>query len=223
MNETADRTVPVDGGEISVEFRPVGTDLLAGGPIELDTVLRLSGGDPVTVTTSVERSTGRSRDHRFTADIPDGRALSDPYRDAVEMGGVQTSDVLTAQAPLRDTILLNQFLDIERLRPAIDPDSSVDVHVVGERRVTTEAGDGTARRGFTLRLRRDDAALAARLRQIAASINAAPGYTTDRARELLRLSTLRDPIAIAALRAVAGHPDPEVAGAVERALSALHG
>ncbi len=222
------RPAHVQGRSISVEFRPTTTPLLAGGPVEVSATLRLLDGDAATVTTSVERSTGRSRDYRFAVDGPEGVSLGDPYAAAIEMGGVQTSDQLTVDAPLEDTVLLNQFLELERLRSTINDGDTAEVRVRGERVVhlVSDQGDDdtvTATAIFTLQLRRDDAALAAVLAQMAESICATPGNTTSRTRDLLQLSTIRDPIAQQALEMLASHPDPEVTTAAAQALAGLRG
>ena len=219
------RPAQLAGRQIAAEFRLPATVLLAGGPVDLDTILWLTSGGPVTLTTSVERATGRSRDYRFAADAPDGSPLSDPYAETVEMGGVQTSFQLTSAAPLRDKVLLNQFLSLERIRPMLDDGASVDLRVSGTRQLHLDGNDGggeeTAESEFTVRLSRDDAALSAELGRIAQSILETSSYTVDRGRQMLVLATIRDPIGADALTVVAGHQDAEVAAMAHRALAAL--
>lgn len=216
------RPAHLPGREIVAEFRSPAAVLLAGGPVDLEVLLRLSGGVPATVTTSVARATGRSRDYRFEAHAPDGTLLTDPYAAAVEIGGVQASSVLSAGEPLCDRVLLNQFLTLERIRPMLEEGESFELRVSGARQLHLAGGvDGEAGAEVIVELLRDDAALHAELNRIAESIRDTSDYTIERARQLLALVSIRDPIGSDALTIVIGHHDAAVAAMARQALTAL--
>jgi hypothetical protein len=214
----ADRTV-------AVEFSADAGPLLAGGPVSLEVVISLRDGEPADLIASASRATGRSPEYAFTGTLPGGATLRDPYAGAVEIGGVQTAQSLTAQAPVVQHVLLNQFLTLEDVLDHLADGDSIELVLQAGREIRFEGSpDGEAVRAeasLTLTLRRDDAALAARYRKAAEAVMAARQFDVRREQLVVELCTARNSLAVDALTTLTHHPDGSVAARAQQALDVL--
>ena len=224
-NSSATADVETAGRTLQVVFTPDAGPLLAGGPAYLDGVVSLGMGDPVGLLASAARATGRSREYTFTADGPDGAPLRDPFADAVEIGGIETSRPLTTNAPVTEHLLLNQFLTLEDLRDGIPDGHAADLVLECSRMLRLEgvpqqdAPRATA--AVHLLIRRDDAALASYYRQQADAVMAAKQFDVVREQRLVELFSARNELARDALSSLTDHPDGYVAARARQALAAL--
>jgi hypothetical protein len=217
------RTDVTSGGRtVRVEFRPAEEPVLVGGPVRLDAVISLLSGDPVELASGSARATGRNRDYTFTARARSGAPLRDPYADAIEIGGVDTSVPLTTDAPVIEEVLLNQFLALESLRDTVPDGGSTELVVRCARQLRLEGLPAeTAVTDLRVPMRRDDAALARHYADAAAEVAGTAQFDVHRERLLVELCTARDPLVADALSSLVDHPDGSVAARAAQALTAL--
>jgi hypothetical protein len=222
-----DATAAVMAGDrtFRVTFGPADEPALAGGPVHLRVVVALLSGGPVQLAESAARATGRSREYAFTANGPDGGPLPDPFADAVEIGGVETFREVTTEVPVTADVLLNQFLELDRVREALPDGGTLQLAVHCRRwlRLRTQADDETAAASAIVhvQMRRDDAELARRFQTAAAAILRAGQFDVARERLLTELVSARSPLAIGALSALLGHSDGYIVARAPQALDAL--
>jgi hypothetical protein len=219
--------VDTAGRTLHVIFRSAAEPPLAGGPAYLEAEVSLLAGPAIRLISSSARATGRSREYSFAARGPDGRSLRDPFADAVEIGGVQTSTPLTAERPVLQQVLLNQFLTLESVRDAVPDGHTAELEVRCVRQLGLEGQPNdnvpTAAVVLHLRMPRNDDELADRYRRAAETITSTPQFTVGREQLLTELCTARNRLAIDALTALVSHPDTSVAARARHALSALPG
>jgi hypothetical protein len=224
QNSSATADVETAGRVLQVAFTPDAGPLLAGGPVYLDGVVSLLMGDPVGLLSSAARATGRSREYAFAAEGPDGVPLRDPFSDAVEIGGIETSRPLTMTAPVTEHLLVNQFLTLEDVRDAIPDGQTTELVVRCSRLLRLEGlpeDPATATAAVHLWIRRDDAALANYYREAADAIMATQQFDVAREQRLVELFSARSELATDALSSLIDHPDAYVAARARQALAAL--
>ncbi len=213
--------VPVAGRRLAMACRPESEELLAGGPVWLAAELRLIEGEPIGLVAGSSRASGRSTEYRCEAD-----GLRDPFADAVEIGGVETTRRLSSAEPVREELLLNQFLTLEDLLTRVPEGATARVDVRCRRRLLVDPPESSgeppgepaeAVDEIAVTLRRDDARVREDYLATARTILAGV-VDTVRNRLLIELTCARSPLAGDAWQLLTSHPDPVVAGRARQML-----
>jgi len=210
---------------VSAGFRITNACELAGGPIELEFFVEISGGGSRYLLIPADRMRCRAGEFSFFAtfaDVP----LADPFANLPYMGGPAGVVEIAADRPWRQPLILNQFVRLEAALCLLEPGAQGQLVVVCRRTLPLAADQNAALAReshaplvevqLALELRRDDAGLAALVEQLIAEVRHGP--REQRERPLSLLLTLRAPAAIDRWRTLMNHADPAVAERVRQAL-----
>ena len=209
--------------QVRAGFRAATGAYLAGGPIELEYVIECLGTVAIHVLGGMERSTLRPSLYSFRGELEGSAvALDDPQAGAVLLGGPSGTSVVEPGEILRVPLLLNEFLLLERIIPALPPGGEGVLRVHGERPLPLatsrpqafSVGPDAAVVASDLRLtvRRDDEALERLVDSLRRTIeaDAESAVSPERQRAIDQLATVGTEAARRALEGLRGHPDPWV-------------
>jgi hypothetical protein len=224
-------TVDFDGTPIDSGFRVAYSSGLAGGPVELEFSVEITGPGTWYLLISADRMRHRPHGFTFTAtfataafeDVP----LTDPMASLPNFGGPAGVVAITAGQPWRQLLLLNNFVRLEMTLDLLAPGAEGQLIVHCQRALplarsedaalmVTDAAP-TVTTQLSLTLRRDDAELVALVEELLAAVQDGPA--AQRERPLARLLSLRTPLAVTRWRTLRDHPDPLVAERVRQTLS----
>ena len=198
-------------------FRCLDPFVLAGGPLVVEAELESPDRPAEHLAVVADRARQRPADFSFAASVGDGVTLRDPFADAPVLGGPATTFDLSTGLPLRQRLLVNQYLDLERAGDRLRPGETSLLLLSCRRRVAFDrdplaaiaAGDAPiAEVVLRIPVRRDDAALATLVDELAAR---AQTDAAEREGALTTLIALRNPAALRHLRELADDPAPDVA------------
>src|SRR5215472_10969545 len=199
----ASLTLGGEGVALRAGFRAATAEELAGGPLEVEAFVDNTGAAPLYLALAGEGSRLRPARFSFAATVEGlDVELDDPEAGAPDAGGPATVVAVPPGESRSQSLLVNEFLRLEKLSQALGPGEAV---------------------ALTLRVRRDDEALEALVAGLAArsGVEWTAVPSPDRERAIVRLAALRHPGAAAALRSLQRHGDPAVRRYAERALRAL--
>ncbi|MDQ4053455.1 MAG: hypothetical protein M3237_12260, partial [Actinomycetota bacterium] len=170
MTDAPGPAVELGSGDLTarVGFRVTHTSGLAGGPVELDFEVTVTGARPLVLLVSGDRSRRRPGDFVFSARIGD-HELTDPLAALPALGGPAGVLEVATGAPYRQTLLLNDFVTLESTRDDLAPGETGRVMVSCARAVPLASDEQSlfapdvesplAEVVLSLDLRRDDPAL----------------------------------------------------------------
>ena len=224
----------VRGSEEAVELaiRSTTDPVLAGGPLEIEMTISLRGERPAYLAVGADRTRRRPQGIRLDAALEGSEVrVGDPSGSLPNLGGPLGVAELTPQAPLRQVLLANAFLTLERLRPALEPGApgvirlgcTRELRLASDRdRAPSAPALPAPRLELRIPVRRDDAALADLFDRLAGEAAA----TVDigaRERAINILANARDPAAATRLEALASSSDQALSALARRGLSAPPG
>jgi hypothetical protein len=197
--------------------------VLAGGPLELESVIENRGDAAAKVPTGSDRSRQRPSQVSFTGTIEEsGRELTDPWAALPDRGGVGGHVEVAPGASLRQVILVNDFLSLDDLREVTAPGETGTLLLRCTRLFSIDR-DAELRQTADLDLRipivRDDD----RLASLATGLNErlqtdAPPDIATRERLIAQLASVATPGATKYLQTLSAHPDPHLAALARAAL-----
>jgi hypothetical protein len=220
--------VELGSGDLTarVGFRVAHSSGLAGGPVEVEFQVSVTGARPLVLLVSGDRSRRRPADFVFTARIGD-HVLTDPLAALPDLGGPAGVLEVATGAPYRQTLLLNDFVALESTRDDLAPGETGRVVVNCVRAVPLASDEGSlfapevesqlAEVVLSVDLRRDDAALVELVDDHLARV--IDGPVEHRERSLGFLLALRSPVAVERWQVLVDHPDHAVAERARWAMS----
>jgi hypothetical protein len=221
--EPRETAVELTAGSVSVRagFRIITASPLAGGPVELEFFIESLGSSPLHVAAGVSRAAQRPDLVEVVATF-EGVLLDDPWRELPESGGPEMVLQVAAGSPLRQPLLLNDFVRLEEtvMRVADGEEGRLDVTCrrplpladsEAATLMTTDAPMVAA--DLVCTLRRDDAALAALATALVREVM--QGAPELRERPLAHLLSMRG-AAREEIVALLAHPDPAVVDRARR-------
>jgi hypothetical protein len=213
-------------------FRITESNGLAGGPVEVESFVEYSGNRPIYLAVFSDRAKERLADVSFSAAL-EGTDVSfdDPASSLPDLGGPATAVELRPEQPLRQLVLVNDFLTLERAATALKPGGSASLVLTCQRRLAMgdDAEEAMSKRDapvakvtLTIDLRRDDRTLEALIARLAADLREGRDpLIASRERTLAQLVALRSPLALPHLESLEDHPDPLIRNRVAKALEHL--
>ncbi len=212
--------------ELSLALCGESAEVLAGGPLEVELSVWPAGTDSLYLAVAADRARQRPADVEFSAALEESDAeLTDPAALVSVLGGPVTVTELSRDRPFRQVLLVNQFLTLERLRPALTPGASGTLRIRCRRRLRL----GLDRRrpleaplvvSADLEIRipivRNDSALEEEILKLVANVRG--GDLSVRERALAILVSLRNPTADRQFQSLAGDDDASVRALGERGL-----
>lgn len=222
--EQREDAVDLAADEIRVRagFRVVTSELLAGGPIELEFFVECLGSHPFQLAVSGDRMRQRPGQFSFAATF-EGSSLEDPMAAMPNMGGPEGVVQVSTDSPWHQPLVLNQFIRLEETPGHLVEGVTGRIDLACRRPLTlaaTQASalsqDGAQNLAINLAfdLRRDDAALAALVAHLFDEVMQGP--LALRERPLALLLSMRT-VAHAQIDALIRHPDPLVANRARQA------
>ncbi|WP_440956053.1 hypothetical protein ACSAZK_03625 [Methanosarcina sp. Mfa9] len=215
-------------GEISahVGFRVVTSDLIAGGPIELEFFVENLRPFPFRLAVSGDRMRQRPGQFSFSATF-EGSPLGDPIEGVPYMGGPMGIVQVATDIPWHQSIVLNQFLCLEDTPRRLVQGTSGRIDLVCNRQLSLAITDADALShngalvvavNLSFDIRRDDEAL----EELASSLlnEIMTGPLDSRERPLALLLSMRK-AAHAQIDALTKHPDESVARRARQAMSSF--
>jgi hypothetical protein len=223
--------ITVDGVAVRAGFRALTQEALAGGPLEVDFVVANSGGAPLYLTVSADRSRLRPDQFTFNAGlVGSDRELSDPLADAVYLGGPSTVVTVQPNSTYTQRLLVNQFVSLEQIPDALAASGSgvgmlwlrcqrqfsISASQDRVRTVAPVSVEGT----LSLPVHTDQAALDALIATLGDQLRSdtEPTGAGEREASVAELIALRSPSARSQLESLRDHPDPTVRFLVQGAL-----
>ena len=217
-------------------FRALNSEVVAGGLVEVEFLVTNKSTAAFFLARGRSRTKLRPAFFSFTAHLMvDGREvpLDDPTVKITERGGPATQIRIAANATHRETLLVNEFVCLERATSALRPAQVGVLKLVCERplplatrpREALQIKDAAMlKSGLVIEVRRDDAALEALIGRLARDVDASRTATVSAQREqaVSELAALRSPKALPYLQVLADHPDPVVQLYVARALKLMN-
>ena len=214
----------VDGPRrIRAGFRRPATEVIAGGPLELQFVVEAS--QPMVVAVAGDRVRGRPDFFRFAATL-DSVEIEDPFPPSTTwLGGPGGVVPVGPGAPLTQWLIVNQYLRLERAVEVLSPGSIGRLQLRAGRPIPFTTKDAEAYRregvpqvdvGGTIPIKRDDARLAAIVKELVDNVRHGP--PEKRERPLSLVVTLRAPASVEVWKSLVDHPNPTVAERVRQAL-----
>src|SRR5215831_4119286 len=195
----ASLTLGGEGVALRAGFRAATAEELAGGPLEVEAFVDNTGAAPLYLALAGEGSRLRPARFSFAATVEGlDVELDDPEAGAPDAGGPATVVAVPPGESRSQSLLVNEFLRLEKLSQALGPGET---------------------RALTLRCRRPMplAVTEAQAFRVGPSTPEVDVTLTLS----VRLAALRHPGAAAALRSLQRHGDPAVRRYAERALRAL--
>lgn len=205
----AQKDITVDGTKVRASVRVDDSLVLAGGPLTVVWQLRAFDGRTVYVALGGNRVSGRLAGVSFGAELHGTDVVfTDPAEGAVDLGGpvgVQT----VSSTGLTVAVLVNQFLTLERARPAVLAGAEGllvlqcrwDLEIAPRRDEVLGAAPRSVKLSVRVPLRRDDASLGAIVRDLATAVLKADRQDED---ALSRLVALRHPDTTAIVAEIGG-------------------
>jgi hypothetical protein len=212
---------------LTASFRAAADDALAGGPLEIEFCMAPEKGRAY-VLSGTERFTLRPDSYAFHAVLEEGGiGLDDPASpDAIGWGGPATMLAFSVQAPFRQTLIVNEFLRLERIRHAMKMDERREIALRCQRALAVATTPDVSRLATAqlalwigVCIRRDDLALVALADDLQRTVgdDSSELDSPSRRRAIDRLATLDPEIARPRLAALAGHPDPWITARIAHA------
>lgn len=208
-------------------FRVVTTELLAGGPVELEFFVESVGARPLHLAVSGDRMRQRLGQFTFAA-IFEGSPLVDPMADAPYMGGPIGVVQVSPGEPWRQPLILNQFIRLEDTPARLEQGAAGQLALACRRPLALAADEAHALSqdeggpvvavNLSFDLRRDDAALEALAARFLDEVMHGP--PASRERPLSLLLSMRSG-ARAQIGELTGHPDPNVSNRARQVLPLL--
>ena len=230
----ASLTLGGEGVALRAGFRAATAEELAGGPLEVEAFVDNTGAAPLYLALAGEGSRLRPARFSFAATVEGlDVELDDPEAGAPDAGGPATVVAVPPGESRSQSLLVNEFLRLEKLSQALGPGEARALTLRCRRPMPLAVTEAQAFRvgpstpevdvTLTLSVRRDDRALEALVAGLAArsGVEWTAVPSPDRERAIVRLAALRHPGAAAALRSLQRHGDPAVRRYAERALRAL--
>lgn len=218
MQEFVDGSLRVRAG-----FRRPATEVIAGGPLELQFVVEAS--QPMVVAVAGDRVRVRPDFFHFAASL-DRVEIEDPFSPSTAwLGGPGGVVPVRPGAPWTQWLIVNQYLRLERTVEVLAPGSVGRLQLRAGRPIplTTKDAEAYRREGVpqidvrgTIPVKRDDARLAAIVKEFVNDIRHGP--REQRERPLSLVLTLRAPVAVEIWKSLVDHPDPTVGERVRQAL-----
>jgi hypothetical protein len=218
MQEFEDGPLRVRAG-----FRRPDTEVVAGGPLELQFVVEAS--QPMVVAVAGDRVRVRPDFFRFSATL-DSVEIGDPFPPSTAwLGGPGGVVPVRPGAPWTQWLIVNQYLRLERAVEVLAPGSIGRLQLRAGRPIplTTKDAEAYRREGVpqvevsgTIPVKRDDARLAAIVKELVDNIRHGP--REQRERPLSLVLTLRAPASVEVWKSLVDHPDPTVGERVRQAL-----
>ncbi len=167
-------------------FRVVTSDLLAGGPVELEFLLENLKTTPFQITVSGDRARSRPGQFSFAASF-EGIVLEDPAVGMPYLGGPAGIVEVSIDKPWRQPLLLNEFLRLERTVEQLKPGAVGRLDLTCHRPIDLLSGgeESILTINLAFLLRRDDAALAALVSDLYHKIMQGPPSLRERSITLL--------------------------------------
>jgi hypothetical protein len=215
--------IELTSGGITVRagFRIITAEPLAGAPVELEFFIESLGSAPLLVAAGVSRAAQRP-DRVLLAATFEGVALDDPWREIPESGGPLRFLQVATGTPLRQPLLLNDFVRLEETVARLADGEAGRLDVTCRRplpladseaaTLMTEDAPVVAN-DLVCTLRRDDAALAALATALLREVVQGPPELRER--PLTQLLSMRG-AAREEIVALLAHPDPAVADRARR-------
>jgi hypothetical protein len=216
-------TLMVDGTPVQSGFRVVTTELLAGGPIELEFFVETQSSVPLRFSVSGDRVRQRPAQFEFSATF-EGLPLDDPIGSAPDLGGPATIAEVMTNSPWQQPLVLNQFIRLERTRDRLALGATGRLELTCHRAIALSLTDTAAllNQGaqvvtvpLRIDLRRDDTALNTWITQAFDEVMQGP--PSLREHPLALLLALRS-VARPQIEALTHHPDAAVVSRARQAL-----
>jgi hypothetical protein len=223
--------------EISACFRTSKSMVLAGGPVEVTFHVTNKAATTFFLASGRSRTKLRPAFFSFTARLNlDGAEvqMNDPTVAIIERGGPVGQIEVAANSAYGETLLLNEFVSLEKTVPALRPGQVGVLEIYCQRPLPmagTPAGEAyrmndapVLNSELVINVRRDDAALEGVISRLARGIRADDAARVSAQREQMaaKLASLRSPMALPYLQSLTDHPDPVVRLYVARAMTFLN-
>ena len=215
-------------------FRTREPEVAAGAIVEVEFFVEQSGTRPFYLAVGGSRSKLRPAFFELSATLEGAEVeLDDPTAEIPEFGGPAGTIAIEPGADHRQTLVVNEFVRLEKLRVALAAGETSGLHIHCQRPLPlakspeqafeTGARSPLVKSHLTVMARRDDAALELLINHLVdqVQVDQSAGATAQRERAIVKLSALRSPLAVPYLERLKGHSDPAVAMYVERALALL--
>ena len=224
----SEETVELHAGDLSIRvgLRAVTPHALAAGPIELEFVAAATGERPLFLLVGGDRTRRRPGGFTFEAEFGE-LVFHDPLAELPDFGGPAGVVEVGPGERHQQTLLLNDFLNLESMREVLAPDESGRLHLICRRSVPLASNEAELFASQTrtavvevplaVDLHRDDEALVALVQDLLDQV--VHGTASARERPLGMLLSLRAPLAVERWRALADHPDPTIGERARWALS----
>lgn len=215
-------------GEIRAHagFRIVTSELLAGGPIELEFFVENLGPFPFRLAVSADSLRQRPDKFSFSATF-ESSPLKDPMEVVTYIGGPIAVVQVATDKPWYQLLVLNQFICLEDTTQHLIQGASGRIELMCRRQLalaTTDA-DALSQEGtlvvavnLSFELRRDDKALEALAESLLNDVMSGPPALRER--PLTLLLSMRA-AAHAQIKALARHPDSSVATRAQQAIASF--
>lgn len=208
-------------------FRVVTTELLAGGPVELEFFVESIGASPLHLAVGGDRMRQRPGQFTFAATF-EGSPLADPLAATPDMGGPVGVVQVRPGEPWRQPLILNQFIRLEDTRARLEQGATGQLALACKRPLALAADEAHALSqdkggpvvavDLAFDLRRDDAALEALAARFLDEVMHGPPASRDRPLSLLL--SMRSG-ARAEIGELTGHTDPNVSNRARQVLALL--
>lgn len=223
--------------EVVAGFRALNAEELAGGLIEAEFFVENTGGSPFYLAAGGNRSKLRPAFFSFAATLEvEGREvlLDDPAAGIIERGGPVTRIQVETNAPYRKTLLVNEFVSLEKTIPALSPNQAgvlrlrcqrpLPMASIPEQAFQMGSEAPVVDAVLVFHVRRDDIALEALVARLAHEVraNQTPAVSAEREQKIAKLAALRNPMAILYLQGLSDHPDPVVKMYVARTMALMN-
>jgi hypothetical protein len=222
------------GFNLKAGFRTREPEVVAGAIVEVEFFVEQRGTRPFYLAVGGSRSKLRPAFFELRATLDGAEVeLDDPTAEISELGGPVGAIAVEPGADYRQTLVVNEFVRLEKLRVALAEGETSGLHIhcqrplplakSAEQAFETGARAPLVKSHLTVIARRDDAALERLINQLVdeVEVDQSAGATAQRETAVAKLSALRSPLAVPYLERLKGHSDSAVAMYVERALALL--
>jgi hypothetical protein len=237
LNLEAARRFEAGDLQVLAGFRAVAAEFLSGGAVEVEFFVENTGGTPFYLAVGGDRARLRPSFFSFAATLEVEGAevlLDDPAARIIDRGGPVTRIQVKTNAPYRKTLLVNEFVRLEKTIAALFPGQagvlrlrcqrSLPMASVPEQAFKMDSDAPVVEAALVFHVRRDDTALEALSARLATEVRANQTVTVSAEREqtIAKLAALRNPVAVQYLQALSDHPDPVVKMYVVRTVALLN-
>ena len=221
--------------KVRAGFRINQTEILAGGIVEVEFFLEELSGKGFYLAAGGSRTRWRPAFFEIQATLEGHEIeLSDPFEKVPELGGPATSIQIEPHTRYQQTILVNEFVRLEKLSAVLVDDENgllrlncrrpLPLADTSEQSFEIDQLSPTVEGNLSVKVRRDDAALESFISRLTNHVRADRGamVSADREANIAKLGALRSPMALPYLQSLANHPDPVVQLYVTRAITLLN-